>query len=125
MLRLQICVRQQLALKDRLYHKWKNKPYDMVLRLEYTRCRNITFKLINKAQNNFKKCLIKECKNDYRKVWEYINKWLGSDKKSVDEVILKYMGEECDVPMICKKFNKTYANDIKALKIVMFVKQIY
>ncbi|KAG7301198.1 hypothetical protein JYU34_014070 [Plutella xylostella] len=102
--------------KDRLYKKWRDKPSDMVRRLEYTKFRNKTSKLINKSQNNYKKSLLLKYRGNSKKIWKCINEWLGRNKRSLDEVILQYMGTQYDLPTICSNFAHTFANEVLELK---------
>lgn len=102
--------------RDKLYKLWKSSPNDMVKRLEYTRFRNKTSKLICKSQNDYKKQIIKDYGNNYKKIWECVNKWLGRTRKSVDEVILRSMGDQYDLPTICNNFVSTFAEEVVLLK---------
>lgn len=104
-----------IAHKDKLFKEWKNNPSNMVLRLEYNRYRNKTNKLVNRSQNKYKKDLILKYKKDYKKLWQCINKWLGREKQSLDEVILKNM-VDLDVPTICLNFTQTFVNEVVHLK---------
>ncbi|KAG7308626.1 hypothetical protein JYU34_005848 [Plutella xylostella] len=102
--------------KNRLFSIWKNDPSNMVNRLNFTRWRNRTHKLIFKTKNNYKKELIKKAGTNYKKIWEHVNKWLGKEKKSLDDVILTYMGKEQNVPDICNNFLHTFTEEIINIK---------
>ncbi|KAG7310995.1 hypothetical protein JYU34_003848 [Plutella xylostella] len=113
---LSVEIKNCIAHKDKLYRLWKACPNNMAKRLEYTRYRNKTFKLINKAQNLYKKNLLKKHVGNSKKIWEHINHWLGRSKKSPDEVIIQHMGSQFDIQTICSNFAQTFANEVLLLK---------
>lgn len=109
-------IRNCIIHKDNLYKQWRSCPNDMAKRLEYTRYRNKTFKLLNKSKNLHRKELLKQCKGNSKKVWEHINNWLGRNKKSLDEVIMQHMGTKLDIQSICANFAHTFATEVVQLK---------
>ncbi|KAG7298799.1 hypothetical protein JYU34_017232 [Plutella xylostella] len=105
-----------IAHKDNLFRRWKSNQSNAIHRVEYNRYRNKTNKAICQAKNTYNKKLIIEAGRDTKKIWGYINNWLGREKKSIDDTILKYLGKQFDVPTICEKFSETFCNEIEKIK---------
>lgn len=109
-------IQNMISHKDNLFKKWKNNPTNQVYRREYNKWRNKANKEINRAKNNHKKTLILEAGTNIKKIWDYINKWLGKEKKSVDEIIVRHMGKNDEIKTICEKFSNTFSNEIDSIK---------
>lgn len=105
-----------ISYRDILFRRWKNKPKDMHLRIEYTRYRNKVNKYINREKNNYRKQEIIACKKDIKKIWGKVNSWLGKNKTSLDEVIGKYLGRKYDKKTICDRFSTTFTQEIVSIK---------
>lgn len=83
-----------IGIRDKLFKNWKNKPDHMNLRKQYNKFRNRLNKYINKAKSKYRQELeIKNCKKNISKIWTKINSWIDNEKRSVDSVILKYLGK--------------------------------
>ncbi|KAG7302273.1 hypothetical protein JYU34_013767 [Plutella xylostella] len=107
---------KMIKKRDLLFKKWKKSPGNMTLRLEYTKHRNKTNKKINIAKNIYRKKVIDDCKGDYRKIWQNINKWMGKRKCNIDETILQHLGRDCSITDICNNFTKTFTQEIDNIK---------
>lgn len=107
---------KQLEIIDLLFRKWKANPKNICYRLEYTRHRNYTNKLINQARNEFRKNRLRNCNGDMRKIWSTINDWLGRSKLSVDSVIEKYMLKTKTKADVCEDFCSVFTREIEDLK---------
>lgn len=105
-----------IVKRDELFRVWKASPNNMNKRLEYTKYRNKVNKLINIARNKYRRQEIKECQNDYKKIWNTINSWLGRIKLNVDEVVLRYLGKSDNVHNICTRFSETFTKEILCIK---------
>lgn len=53
---------------------------------------------------------------DSRKIWLSINKWLGNIKLSLDDVIMRNMGDYGSCKDICDRFACTYSEEILKIK---------
>jgi hypothetical protein len=113
---INITLKTMISRRDELFRKWKACPKNVCLRLEYTRHRNRTNKLINTAREKFRKKQILDCKGDYRKIWSTINGWLGNKKENIDNVIMKYLGRTDSVRNICTNFARTFTEEIAKIK---------
>lgn len=105
--------------KDLLFRQWKSNPNNNNLRLLYTKFRNMTQKFINRAKNNYKKQVIKNCNGDMRKIWKNINSWLGKSNLSIDSVIEKYMlkSNNRSLVNICNNFCDTFTGEVEVIKL--------
>lgn len=111
-------LQQQIRKKDSLFRKWKSRPNNNNYRLEYTKQRNYTNKLINRARNEHRKLNLIKCKGDMRKIWSHINGWLGRNNLSIDNVVERYMlnTNANSTKQVCDGFCDTFTTEIDKIK---------
>lgn len=109
-------IKCMISLRDKLFKKWKTKPSDMNLRLQYNRYRNRVNKYIFRAKNTYRKEEILKCKKNIRNIWSKINTWTGREKLGGDATILRYLGKIEATEVICNKFSETFTKEILSIK---------
>jgi endonuclease/exonuclease/phosphatase family metal-dependent hydrolase len=113
---------QCIKEKDRLFKKWKqcsNKARETkwLLQKEYKKFRNQLHKKILKAKTTFYQLKFSRIINDMKETWNQINIVINKTSKlSVDETIMKYMGQTKGAECIANLFVNSFVSGIDEIK---------
>ena len=97
------------AERCRLFRRSQSNKTNQIYREEYKQFRNALNLKLKNAERNFNLKSFKSCEGNVKKTWGRLNLILGRTVNSIDDTVLRYMGQTSELPDILAGFGKYFA----------------
>jgi hypothetical protein len=111
--KIKLCIK----IRDILFKKWKNSPYNETHKLNYQKYRNKVTNIIKTEKIKYYSNKFNDCISKIKETWQIINSMLGRQSINIDSIILKYMSDIYELKEIVDNFAEYFVESIDNLSI--------